>query len=693
MQALRTLPILNRPSRPSSPAPPTVQSTTVSGTAVVPNGDGKPRSRSLSRQVADKVSSLQHHNANGTANPPATVAPSQPLGATGKKGLSPPGSRPVTPRSSASPLPGVAAPAGTVPEPAGIQAKHMDVIGLRLNEVVNKACAGVDFKAKKGFKKGNGWSVGEAVVKELPFPPNDAYLIRAVLRTAVKALSIYTTRLETLLLPALTDPAFGSALNINAQAPAAHPLNPSQYFVLSVAHAAWETCEVLEQTLETGNWPRFVQETLRPVMDKLDLVVSKVIQPLMLGLKRDLVASLSRNEGTSPSGSKVVGLASIPAPTTAPTPSVTKEHSSAPVSRLTKELSSGGTSRQLAIPPCLQHFANRVDGARKVFELVAAPCADDGEGWITGVMVAVIWKGMCIVSEKDLGGSPNRPPSPGSVAKALAGLGKEKETTPTVVASPSLGGVTAKLTSSLSIIPSRSHSRPPSPPRGAQQLHPATHALMSLEGLVKRLVGGLVQAPTTPGASQDPNATEHIAREALHEALEALASFRIISNAMYKGASCSTRVLASTRRLRDDIDDPVEESLDDAMEDLPSVTLFTILLRQANTALGGLPLGTDEKSAASSGGYKIRHPAEIWGWTVVEYERQVLSGFSAAEEWGRRFALAIKADLERVLSQLASQSVGFAEKPTREVLEAVEWVKALGVACEARVGVKFGGCV
>ncbi|WWC67751.1 uncharacterized protein I206_101663 [Kwoniella pini CBS 10737] len=686
MQALRTLPILNRPSRPSSPAPPTVQPTTAAGTPAATNIDGKPRSRSLSRQVAEKVSSL--HATNG-AIPAAVVAPSQPIGAP-KKGLSPPGSRPITPRSTASPLPGVAAPNGATTETAGIQAKHMDVIGLRLNEVVNRACAGVDFKAKKGFKKGTGWSLGEAVVKELPFPPSDAYLIRAVLRTSVKALSIYTTRLETLLLPALTDPAFSSALNINAQAPAAHPLNPTQYFVLSVAHAAWETCEVLEQTLETGTWPRFVQETLRPVMDKLDLVVSKVIQPLMLGLKRDLVASLSKNEGTSPAGSKVIGLASIPAPTTAPTPAVTRELSNAPVSRLTKELSSGGTSRQLAIPPCLQHFANRVDGARRIFELVAAPCADDGEGWITGIMVAVIWKGMCIVSEKDLGGSPNRPPSPGSVAKALAGLGKEKEATPTVIAAPSLGGVTAKLTSSLSIIPSRSQSRPSSPPRGAQKLHPATHALMSLEGLVKRLVGGMVQPPAAPGTSvsQDPNAAEHIAREALHEALEALASFRIISNAMYKGGSCSSRILASARRLRDDIDDPVEDSLDDAMEDLPAVSLLTILLRQANTALTGLQSVNDEKT----GTFKIRTPAEIWGWTLVEYERQVLSGFSAAEEWGRRYATAIKPDLERVLSQLATHSTGFSEKPTREVIEAVEWVKALGVACEARVGIKMGGC-
>ncbi|WWD20872.1 hypothetical protein CI109_105349 [Kwoniella shandongensis] len=694
MNALRTLPILNRPSRPSSPAPPTVQPTTANGVPTQ-SSEGKPRARSLSRQVTDKAaSSLQM--ANGGMHPPATVVQSQPLG--GKKLPSPPNSRAVTPRVPASPGPGAVALPGGGPDPS-TQAGYMDVIGLRLNEIVNKACAGVDYKAKKGFKKGNGWSVGESVVKEMPAPTSDAYLVRAVLRTAVRALSIYTTRLESLLLPSLTDPAFASPLNLTA-GPSGHPLNPSQHFGISVAHAAWETCEVLEQCLETGQWPRFVQETLRPVMDKLDLVVSKVVQPILLGLKRDLVASLTRTEGTSPSGGKVVGLASIPAPTTGPASAgvpITKDHSHQPTSRLVKEMSQSGLPRQLPIPTCLQHFASRVDGSRKVLELVAAPCADDGEGWITGVVVAVIWKGMCVISEKDISPPSNRPPSPGSVAKALAGLGKEKESTPTVVATASLGGVTAKLASSLSIVPSRSQSRPSSPPRPPYKLDLVTHALMSLEGLVKRLVNGLVQPPTAPnGCAVDPNATEHLAREALHEALEALTSFRIISSAMNKGASTSTRLLASARRLRDDIEDPIEDDLDDAMEDLPSVTLFSVLLRRANASLALLNSGSgkiDEKKPIDI--LKIRSPAEIWGWTTVDYERQVLSGFSAAEEWGRRYALAIKVDVEKVLSGLTQVIDGqnLMEKPSRDVLDAVEWVKTLGVACEARCGVKIAGAV
>lgn len=505
--------------------------------------------------------------------------------------------------------------------------------------------------------------------REMPHPPSDAYLIRAILRTAVRSLSIYITRLESLLLPALTDPTFASPLNLVSTSAHGHPLNPVQDFALSVAHAAWESCEVLEETIETGKWPRFVQETLRPVMDKLDLVVGKVVQPLLGGLKRDLVASVGRTEGVSPAGGKIIGLATVP--TATPNVPVTREHSNQPIARLSKETSQGGTPRQLAIPTPLQPFACRVDMSRKVLEFIAGPCRDDGEGWITGIIVAVVWKGMCIVSEKDCGMTPNRPPSPGSVHKALNNITKEKEATPTVVASPSLGGVTAKLTT---MLPSRAQSRPPSPARSAKRLDPMTHYLVSFEALTKRLVNNLVEAPSGT-APTDLNATEHIARGALHEALEALESFRIVSAAMHS-SNASARLLSAMRRLRDDIDDISEEELDDALEDMPAVTLFTILLRQANATL------PDHE--------KLESPAELIGWTHAEYERQVLSGFGAAEEYARRVALALRPELERGLSVLVTQ-VG--EKPGKEMIEAIEWVRCLGVAGEARAAVKSAGAV
>ena len=162
MNTLRALPILNRPSRPSSPAPgqaPTqtstmtafAQPTTIGlGLQHTASEPGKPRSKSLQRQVADRVSSF---HANGHAN--KSTSPSQPLGSGGP---SPPGSRANTPKVPNGPLP----PGDPVSTPSS---GHMDVIGLRLNDSVNKACAGVEFRARKGFRKGSGWAVGEAVVK------------------------------------------------------------------------------------------------------------------------------------------------------------------------------------------------------------------------------------------------------------------------------------------------------------------------------------------------------------------------------------------------------------------------------------------------------------------------------------------------------------------------------------------------
>lgn len=668
MQALRTLPILNRPSRPSSPAPQVTATNAVGSTAPAGPGNSQNRSRSLSRNLADKVANGVPIPSGPTAAPIANggLTP-QHTGNGIKKTPSPPASHPPTPRNVAAPLPGAAN--GEFAPPAG----YMDVIGTRLNEAVNKATAGVDFKQKKGIKGKTGWNLGEAIVREFPAPTSDAYLMRAVLRTAVRSMSLYSSRLESLLLPALSDPAFSYPLMLTG-GHSTSPLNPTQMYALTIAHSAWETCEVLEQTLETGQWPKFVGETLRPTMDKFDLVVGKVVHPLLTGLKRDLVASLGRNDGISPPGGKAVGLPSVPVPNMPPPPVPShahhhnKEAASSHPSRLPKEPSEKGHARQLTVPTCFQHFAARVDASRKVLEVVAGPCQDDGEGWITGVLVPVVWKGICVSVNKEMG-SAGRPPSPAAVSKALQSVGKEKDTTPTVVHSPSLGGVTAKLTNSLSILPSRSGSRPPSPTRGLGAKYDSrTLALMALEGLIKRMVGNLVPPPSGEPVTEE-NLTGHLAREALHEATEALESTRTVSAAMSSSSQPSFRLLSSLRRVRDEIDDEAEEALDDAIEDMPSIALFSLIIHQANSLLPS--------------DIRLLSPQEAVGRAQGEYDRTVLSGFSAAEESAKRVAMAIKLDLERVMGLIKESGCGDGA--------GAEWVKCLGVALHARTKVKVIG--
>lgn len=714
MNAIRLSTFTNRQSRPSSPSPAATQVTpaNANGYHSLPpveasaSEPAKPRSRSLSRQVAERVSNLQ------LSGPPraASVLPSQPLG--GKR-VSPPSSRAPTPRIASTPLP--SAP-GTPLAPGmdGPQGgAFMEALGLRLNEQVNKACTGVDFKAKKGFRKGSGWGVGESVVKELPYPPNDHYLIRAILRTAVRSLSIYTTRLESLLLPALTEPALGYPLNL-ASIPNTHPLNSTQYYAVSVAHAAWETCEVLEQALETGKWPKFVADALRPTMDKFDLIVGKVIQPLLKSLRRDLVLSLDKHGGASPP-IKGVPLSSLPAPgaLTLPAPNghnPPSRESTTSLAKLTKSPSSGGTQRQLPIPVLLQQFAARVDGAKKVMEIVCKPCADDGEGWITGVVVAVVWRSMCVVAEREWQAGGQRPPSPTAVSKALHHASGTKPTATLSMGPPAaLTGVTAKLNT---ILPSRTASRAPSPPRSAYD--PMTHALLSLQSMMKRLVGDLVVpvVPAAPTSAEPPATGTTEAGEALHEALEALESLRIVSSAMHS-THASARLVASARRVRDEVDseDPAEDALDDAVEDVPSILLLSVLIRQANLALAAIPHGTlsalslplgigqgelpaAPAAPASLSALQLPAPAHVFAFSQSEYEARALSGFQMAEVMGQKLMQGAAGELGRVLAVLKEAEGGSGvegEKRRQGLREAREWVEVLGLVGEARVGVKLEG--
>ena len=149
MQALRTLPILNRPSRPSSPIPAAAQVSNANavGLNAAPGIDtAKPRSRSLSKQVTEKVAAM-HLNGVDDGHGTPTLTQSQPLG----KKMSPPNSRPVTP--------------GLAADAAAGGGGHMDAILLRLNETVNRALAGADSKTKRAVQREAGWAVGNGVVK------------------------------------------------------------------------------------------------------------------------------------------------------------------------------------------------------------------------------------------------------------------------------------------------------------------------------------------------------------------------------------------------------------------------------------------------------------------------------------------------------------------------------------------------
>lgn len=605
------------------------------GTAAIP------RPRSLTRGISSLTSAPASSKTPAVVTVPALFEAPR-VGKTA--------SLPGSSRSSGVVAGEVAAMPIAAEAPAG--AGFIDAIGLRLSEQVNKVCLGVDFKAKRGFKKNGGWTLGEAVVRELPKPQSDAYLFRAVLRIAVRSLTIYLSRLEYFLLPAVTDATFATPLNLTLTVPSTGPtmFNPTQIFAISVCHTAWETCEVLEEALETERYPKFVMDMLRPVMDKLDSVVARVVTPLMGNLKKELMNALDPGASISPLTSAkqlpqgVLGGTATPLPPTLPAKAANH------------------------IPACLRLFAGKVDGARKVLEYIGKDCKEDGESWTATVVVATIWKGLCLCTtmygtQDQAVLMAGRPPSPETMAKALATLAKDHTVLP---AATTVGKMAAML-------PSRAASRPSSPPKKYQDLPgvnataglpPTAILLASFDALIHRLSSGLVQKPSSPSEiAADPDAIEHLAREALGEALEAIMSMRIFVTALERGYTFMALVF---KNLRDDVAMPTEkeEEILDSAEDAPPVLLFQLIAKKINKHQKHLPGGDNDKLL-------MRNPALI----------STLSGFGIAEEKAARVALSFKMEIERIRGELM-------HLPQVEATKDIQgWLNVLALALEARCDV------
>jgi len=537
------------------------------------------------------------------------------------------------------------------------------------------------------------------------------------------------SRLETVLLPALIDPTFAHPILFAPVPPStirstvsaagvggggaggASPFNPCQTFCLSLAHAAFEVRHAFGEKLagagagsETAKaaaagagagaaFPKFVADALKPVVEKLDSIVGRVILPLLAILKRELAAALAPL--AEPDKAFLYGSGSG---------SGGSNGSSKP------KLGHGGGEPSPAA--CLAVFAAKVDHARRALAKIAGGCGEAGEGWVVGIAVATIWRGMVHLVERRPGhgdrfsssssrSSPRlgaaRPPQP-----AAAAAGAPGRSTPDGsgaaggLAAASAAGrppLAAKASASVATLLRAQHlppSRPSSPPRAAggggggggpaaaaaAASEPAPAAVLgALEAHVRRLVDGLV--PYVLPAEPDPG---HLAREALAEAIEALQSLRIVVGAIGRPNGLAT-VLVGLRELKraammadgDDDDDDGDDDDDhqaaaaaapeatseqflDALDDVPPVLLLHLFSRRLEAAGrlseqdGGHPKPPPPPPATTTAAVVgLRPPHVLFGWSKDQYDGQVLAGFGAAEEWETKVGAAVKAEVGRVL--------------------------------------------
>lgn len=124
----------------------------------------------------------------------------------------------------------------------------------------------------------------------------NVHLQRAILRLLQRPLSVLITNLSSLLLPLLSSPAFLSPSAPTVQAP--NP-NATQAHALGVARFAGELSDCLDELeLEVNLDPR--GDGLKAFKDGLSSVISRVMTPLLNGVKTDFQRHLRALESVNP---------------------------------------------------------------------------------------------------------------------------------------------------------------------------------------------------------------------------------------------------------------------------------------------------------------------------------------------------------------------------------------------------------
>lgn len=441
-----------------------------------------------------------------------------------------------------------------------------------------------------------------------------------------------------MLFPALIDPTFShpvlfaptppNSIRSTTTSTQASPFNPCQTYCLSLAHAAFEARHAFGEKFASGPavgaeaFPRFVADALKPVIEKLDSIVGRVILPLLAVLKRELLASLHP-------------LAEADKAVSTPAKPKINGHHAEPVT-----------------PPCLVLFASKIDHARRALAKISFGCSEAGENWVVGIAVSTIWKGMVTLVDRPVHFDRASP----RVAHKMLPLSSTaigaRSTSAEFIPKPLLS---VKSTSNVAtLLRPTPPSRPSSPPR--LPADPATVVISTFEGLVVKLVEGLV--PYVLPAAPDPG---HLAREALAEAIEALQSLRIVVAALGSPHGLDD-VLVGLEELKAASDEsstaPLKstEQFLDALDDVPPILLFHLFNNRLSAILNGQPA-------------IVRPPNVLFGWNKEQYDAKVLVGFGAAEEWEDKVGAAIKAEVERVEGDVSGD-------------EERKWLKALSLVVD-----------
>ncbi|KAI9450349.1 hypothetical protein F5148DRAFT_598257 [Russula earlei] len=366
---------------------------------------------------------------------------------------------------------------------------YLQVLSLKLSEGVSKALcqpagpatAADSLHGRRPIPTGRGREFGSLISNELNALHDNPHLRKAVLRSLQRPLSALLTNLSNNLLRLLSSPDFLNPPAPTVQAP--NP-NPTQAHALSIAAFAGELLEVFDE-LELGLDSDARGDGLKSTREALLSVTTRVIHPLVAGIRAELISLVGALESSAPSS----------ASKTASSKAVTTQHPSIHTLQAVVPIYGRAFLRYFSTTPTQPHLAS--------------------------LEISVVWRALVALAHR----TPSHLTPPSSVNLAPAAT-KGRAISNTPPATPPLTRFHLKV----------QPSRPPTPPTLQPVIPPILGDI--------RAVCDLLSSLPRPAADKE---TTRLAREAVSDACDGLRALLHLMEAVQRSATNSAEEL--TREL------------------------------------------------------------------------------------------------------------------------------------------------
>ncbi|KAI0355745.1 hypothetical protein OH77DRAFT_1520824 [Trametes cingulata] len=515
---------------------------------------------------------------------------------------------------------------GMAPSTVVQDGSFMEVLGLKLSEAVSKALAqpsgpgapGELLGGRRPIPVGRGRTLGALIVSEVKASREKPHLYRAVIRTLQRPLSVLLTNISTNLVPLLSSPAFRTPAAPTPQEP--QP-NATQLHAVALATFAGELLESFDE-IGLGVEVDTRVENLKGIREGLVSIVKRVVEPLINGMKNELMPLIDALETVpppQPTNTGVVGKASTAAKTQALHPSI--------------------LTLQTLIPIY----------SRALSRYVASAYAESA---LASFVISLVWRGLVALSHRPTP-APSPPASPSMNSTTLKPKDSKKTLSTTPPATPPASRFTLKLPP----------SRPPTPPSPGLRVPTVIADARALYNLLDQL----------PKPSKD-NEQTRLAREVVDEAFDGLSSLIALLESIQLHAT-PARPVGPNSSPKAPLA-ALEADLELLTADLPIVIALPILLRTflpgERTVHGLLGLGEAEYRKGCLGGFGR---AEECGIAVGERVLDVLraDGAVRAQEGAEGLLRWLERELQAARAERAeAEAEGQATGPLCGILAIID---------------------